>query len=40
MTRDPRLVIRDVENGLVSPESAERDYGVKIAGGKARRVKP
>jgi len=29
-TRDPRLVLRDVANGLVSPESSERDYGVKI----------
>jgi N-methylhydantoinase B len=29
-TRDPRFVLRDVANGLVSPESSERDYGVKI----------
>jgi len=29
-TRDPRLVLRDVANGLVSPESSERDYGLKI----------
>ena len=28
--RDKRLVMRDVENGLVSPESAERDYGVAL----------
>jgi N-methylhydantoinase B len=29
-TRDPERVLEDVRNGLVSPESAERDYGVVI----------
>jgi N-methylhydantoinase B len=28
--RDPQLVLRDVVDGYVSPEAAERDYGVKI----------
>ena len=32
--RDPQLVLRDVINGLVSRESAERDYGVSIIGGR------
>ncbi len=45
LKRDPKLVLRDVLNGLVSPESAERDYGVKIVGGKVdeagtRRLRP
>jgi N-methylhydantoinase B len=26
--RDRKLVLRDVENGFVSPESAKKDYGV------------
>ncbi len=30
MTRDPELVARDVLSGLVSAQSAERDYGVKL----------
>ena len=30
MTRDPELVARDVLCGLVSAQSAERDYGVKL----------
>ena len=32
--RDPELVLRDVLNGLVSTESSEMDYGVKIVAGK------
>jgi len=28
--RNPELVLRDVINGLVSPESAQKDYGVVI----------
>lgn len=29
--RDPQAVLRDVDDGLVSPESARRDYGVATA---------
>ena len=28
--RDPEKVLKDVNGQLVSPESAERDYGVKV----------
>jgi N-methylhydantoinase B len=28
--RAPEMVLRDVVNGLVSPEEAERSYGVKV----------
>ena len=31
---DPALVLRDVEDGLVTPESAEADYGVVIRDGR------
>jgi N-methylhydantoinase B len=34
LTREPERVLEDVVNGLVSPEAAERDYGVVIAAGK------
>ncbi len=37
--RDPKLVMRDVKNGLVTPESAEKDYGLDVNCGKARRIK-
>jgi N-methylhydantoinase B len=37
MRRDPKLVLRDVQNGLVSPKSAEKDYGIEILNGKATR---
>ena len=30
LERDPQAVSRDVRNGFVSPESAERDYGVAL----------
>src|SRR5207253_7335027 len=30
--REPELVLQDVLRGLVSPESAERDYGVVVRG--------
>ncbi len=30
LERDPALVARDVRQGLVSPESARRDYGVVV----------
>lgn len=30
LERDPAAVARDVRNGFVSPESAERDYGVAV----------
>jgi N-methylhydantoinase B len=33
-TRDPELVVEDVRNGLVSAESALRDYGVVIVDGE------
>ena len=36
--RDPKLILRDVLNGLVSVESAERDYGVKIFAGKVEKT--
>ena len=36
--RDPKLILRDVLNGLVSAESAERDYGVKIFAGKVEKT--
>jgi N-methylhydantoinase B len=32
--REPELVARDVARGLVSPEAAERDYGVVIRDGR------
>jgi N-methylhydantoinase B len=32
--REPELVLQDVLRGLVSPEAAERDYGVVIGGGR------
>ncbi|MCL4738488.1 MAG: hydantoinase B/oxoprolinase family protein [Burkholderiaceae bacterium] len=32
MTRDPRVVLRDVADGYVSIEGAARDYGVVVAG--------
>lgn len=35
--RDPALVLEDVENGLVSPERALRQYGVVLRGGGDRR---
>ena len=28
--RNPELVLRDVQDGVVSPEAARRDYGVVI----------
>jgi N-methylhydantoinase B len=34
--RDPTLVAADVADGLVSPESAERDYGVTPCSGRTR----
>lgn len=30
-TRDPRLVLRDVREGFVSVEGAQKDYGVVVA---------
>ncbi|EDP62374.1 dihydroxy-acid dehydratase [alpha proteobacterium BAL199] len=33
LERDPEAVLTDVNRQMVSPESAERDYGVVIAGG-------
>ena len=30
LERDPRLVVRDVAQGFVSPEAAERRYGVRV----------
>ncbi len=33
--RDPEAVRRDVENGIVSPEAAARDYGVVVGAGPA-----
>ena len=32
MARDPALVLEDVRDGLISVETALRDYGVAIAG--------
>ena len=32
MKRNPELVLSDVLDGLISPETALRDYGVVIAG--------
>ena len=31
-TRDPQLVLRDVRDGVVSPQAAESDYGVALMG--------
>jgi N-methylhydantoinase B len=31
--RDPEAVLDDARNGLISLESAEKDYGVKISAG-------
>lgn len=38
LTRDPDLVVDDVLNGLVSVESALRDYGVVVADGEIDRA--
>ena len=38
--RDPDRVAADIEDGLVSAEAAERDYGVRIVDGRPRRVEP
>ena len=37
--RDPELVLLDVRRGLVSVESAERDYGVVISDGKVAELR-
>ena len=34
LERDPRRVLRDVRNELVSPAAAERDYGVVVDTGR------
>ena len=31
LKRDPAAVLRDVRDGLVSPEAARREYGVALA---------
>ena len=31
-SRDPEAVLRDVEDGLLTVQAAERDYGVVLAG--------
>ena len=31
-SRDPEAVLRDVEDGLLTMQAAERDYGVVLAG--------
>ena len=37
LDRDPELVALDVLQGKVSPEAAERDYGVVVGDGEATR---
>ena len=38
LERDPGLVLRDVEQGLLPPESAKEDYGVVIKSGDYRKL--
>ena len=40
LLRDPAAVLRDVRLGLVSPDSARRDYGVAIRDGAVDEVEP